>query len=326
MAQSALLRLPPGPCPHTSRHDPPRHARHRFRHLQLRHGLGCARRHGAADCPGGRGHGHAHGGVLQQRRPQHPLRPRCGGALPGRHRGAADALAQEPAGQPAAAGDDGGQQPADQLSGHHCHLSGHAARTRHPGAGRGAHTRGDGAAGAFCGRRPRARCAGTSLAAAGGAGGGFHGRDVPAGADCRGAGLRTPAGPGKHGAGGGPGWRHFGLHRGAPGARAHAAGRPQPGHSGHHRCAHWRHGLRPQAQPGAGDAAAGLPPHRPRGARGAQSHLLRPLHLAPDPLAVPAARHRPGAGAVDQLHRRAPAPAPDAGAAGAPGPPHCARG
>ena len=70
-----------------------------------------------------------------------------------------------------------------------------------------------------------------------------------------------------------------------------------PRRAGHHRRAHRRHGLRPQAQPGAGDAAAGLPPPGAGRARGAQPHLLRPLHLAPDPLAVPAARPQPGAGA-----------------------------
>ena len=45
-------------------------------------------------------------GLLQCRRPQHPLRPRGDRALPGGHRRPADALAQEPAGQRADAGAD----------------------------------------------------------------------------------------------------------------------------------------------------------------------------------------------------------------------------
>ena len=67
-----------------------------------------------------------------------------------------------------------------------------------------------------------------------------------------------------------------------------------------------------RAQPGAGHAAAGLPPPRAARARGAQPHLLRPLDLAPDPVALPAARAQPGAGAARQLQRRAPARAADA--------------
>ncbi|MDT4850332.1 hypothetical protein FQZ97_844810 [compost metagenome] len=184
-------------APFPASHDPfaPRHPRHRLRHLQLGHGLGRRPGHGAPDTAGGRSGVHAHGGVLQRRRPPDALRARRGGAVPGRHRRAADALAQEPAGQPAADGEDRSQPPADQLPGDRGHLPRGAARTRRAGAGRrGAHAGGDGAAGALRGRRPRARRAGPALAAGGGAVGRVRAGVVPVGADRRRAGLRTPPG------------------------------------------------------------------------------------------------------------------------------------
>jgi molecular chaperone DnaK (HSP70) len=69
--------------------------------------------------------------------------------------------------------------------------------------------------------------------------------------------------------------RHLRLHRGAAGAGPRTTcRRPCAGHPGHTRRAHGRHRLRPEAQPGARHAAAGLSPHRPRPARGAQRRVL----------------------------------------------------
>ena len=80
------------------------------------------------------------------------------------------------------------------------------------------------------------------------------------------------------------------------GPRAARPAQPRGRHPGHHRRPHRRHRLRPQAEPCAGDAAAGPGPRRPGRPRRAQRHLPRPGHLAPDQLPVRAAAGSPKRG------------------------------
>ncbi len=277
--------------------------------------MGGATRTVASDSVGGRSAGHAHCRVLQRGRPPHALRARRRAAIPQRLGRTADAFAQKPAGQPAAAGEDRGQPPAGQLSGHRGDLPCRVAPTCGAGAGPRAHAGGHGPTGALCRRQPAARRAGAALAARGRPGGGVRAGDVSTGADCGGARLRAPSVARESGAGGRCGRRYVRLHRGATGPAAQSASRPQRRRARHYRGAHRRDRFRPQAQSGAGHASAGLPPPGAAAARGAQPRVFRSLDPAPDPVAVSAARAEPGAGAARRLCRAPTARATDDGAA-----------